>query len=418
MNGREQVLDLLMKAETQGAYSNIALNAAVSRGSAKDKAFISALFYGVTERRMTLDHIIRHHSSVEFDRIEKDTLQLLRMGIYQLMYMDIPESAAVNETVSLAGHNSKGYINAVLRAFIRGGKTIGYSGLDRLGELSVKFSCAKWIVKMWEKAYGIETTEKMLEASLGRPPVYARVNTLVCDADDLIYELAEDNVRADRYNGSGNCLLLENPGSIEELRAYRNGLFHVQDISSQKCCELLAPHEGDTVIDLCAAPGGKSFTLAELMNNKGKSFSFDLYESRVKLIQNGAQRLGTDIVEAYVGDASVFRADIPPADRVLCDVPCSGLGVIRRKPEIKYKKKDDLKDLPEIQKKILDNAKNYVRNGGRLVYSTCTLFPDENENVVNSFAAENPGFRLREMKNTFPDQSGGDGFFTALFEKE
>ncbi len=418
MTGREQVLDLLIKADTQGAYSNIALNSTIERNSQADRAFVSALFYGVTERRMTLDHIIRQHSSIEFDNIESGTMQLLRMGIYQLLYMDIPESAAVNETVKLAEHSSKGYVNAVLRAFIRKGKKINYDGLDELGVLSVKYSCAKWIVKLWVKSYGAEVTEKMLATSLGRPPVYARVNTLVCDADDLIYELAEDGVKSDLYNGSDKCLLLENSGSIEKLRAYRNGLFHVQDVSSQRCCELLAPREGDTVIDMCAAPGGKSFTLAELMNNKGKIYSSDLYEKRVSLIKEGAVRLGINIITAKAGDSSVYDTDIPQADCVLCDVPCSGLGVIRRKPEIKYKKKDELKDLPIIQKKILDNAKNYVRSGGRLVYSTCTLNPDENENIVNTFAAENPDFLLKETKNSFPEPDGGDGFFTALFERK
>ena len=417
MTGRERVLSLLSKAHNDGAYSNIALDTELGK-SAAERAFITALFYGVVERRMTLDHIIRSHSKTEFDDIENETLQLLRMGLYQLLYMDIPDSAAVNETVKLSPERSKGFINAVLRAFIRSGKQIALDGLDELGKLSVTYSCARWIVKMWVGSYGAEQTEKMLKASFGRPPVFARVNTTVCDADDLIYELAEDSVKSETYGESGTCVLISGSGSIERLRAYKNGLFHVQDLSSQKCCELLAPRPGNTIIDMCAAPGGKSFTIAELMENKGEVYSSDLYESRVKLIADGAERLGLGIIKARVADASVYDETLPEADRVLCDVPCSGLGVIRRKPEIKYKKKAELDGLPEIQRAILKTASRYVKKGGKLVYSTCTLNRAENEDVVEAFAAENSDFSLVEMKTYFPDEQGGDGFFTALFERK
>ncbi|MBP3857083.1 MAG: 16S rRNA (cytosine(967)-C(5))-methyltransferase RsmB [Ruminiclostridium sp.] len=417
MNGRESVLSLLARAQTDGSYSNLALDAQLSRDKS-DRAFVTALFYGVVERRMTLDHVIRTYSKTEFDDIENDTLQLLRMGIYQLMYMDIPESAAVNETVKLAPQRSKGFVNAVLRAFIRGGKQIRLDTSDRLSEFSVRYSCARWIVKMWCSEYGEERTEQMLSSTFGRPPVYARVNTTVCDADDLIYELAEDGVKADRYNGSDTCVVLENFTGIEHLRAYKNGLFHVQDLSSQLCCEALAPQPGETVIDMCAAPGGKTFTLAELMNNSGTVLSSDLYESRVSLIKQGAQRLGLGIVTARVSDASVYDGTLPQADRVLCDVPCSGLGVIRRKPEIKYKRKDEISGLPEIQKRIINNAKNYVRPGGRLVYSTCTLNRAENEDIAERFAEENKDFALIRTKTYIPGTSGGDGFFTAVFDRK
>ncbi|MBQ9383615.1 MAG: 16S rRNA (cytosine(967)-C(5))-methyltransferase RsmB [Ruminiclostridium sp.] len=414
MTAREQVLKLLVKTASQGSYSNIALDAALSR-NAEDRSFVTALFYGVTERKVTLDHIIRAHSTTEFDDIEPGTLQLLRMGLYQLMYMNVPDSAAVNETVKLAGKSSKGFVNAVLRAFIRGGCAIPLDGLDELSTLSVKYSCARWIVKLWVNEYGAERTEKMLAASFGRPPVYARVNTLQCDADDLIYELACDGVKSEQY--SENCVIINSSGDITGTAAYTNGLFHIQDISSQKCCEALGSQPGDTVIDLCAAPGGKSFTIAELMNNAGKVYSFDLHEGRVKLINDGAKRLGSDIIEARQGDAAVFDDTLPQADRVLCDVPCSGLGVIRRKPEIKYKKKSELEGLPDIQMKILNNAKAYVRPGGRLVYSTCTLNRAENEDIAEKFAAENNDFTLSEMKTFFPGETDGDGFFYAAFER-
>ncbi len=414
MTGRERVFGLLVRAHKDGAYSNLLLDAELS-GNAADKAFITALFYGTAERRMTLDHIIRAHSRVEFDSIDAETLQLLRMGIYQLMYMDIPESAAVNETVKLAPERSKGYVNAVLRSFLRGGKVLPTEGLDELSAMSVKYSCARWIVKMWAGEYGMESTEKMLSAAFGRPPVFARVNTTVCDADDLIYELAEDGVKSEAYCES--CVLIESPGSIETLRAYKNGLFHVQDISSQLCCEALDPQPGDTVIDLCAAPGGKTFTLAELMNGSGQVYSSDIYKNRCELIRKGAARLGLGNVTVAAADAAVFDRQLPQADRVLCDVPCSGLGVMRRKPEIKYKRKDEIAGLPEIQRKIITNAKNYVKPGGRLVYSTCTLCRAENEDIAEWFAAENPDMKPITMTVRIPGEGDGDGFFTAVFDR-
>lgn len=415
MTAREQVFGLLKKTAEDGAYSNIVLDKALGNVRIEDKAFVTALFYGVAERRLTLDHVIREYSKIEFDDIESDTLQLLRMGMYQLMYMDIPESAAVNETVKLTPERSKGYVNAVLRAFIRGGKQIKHAH-DTMLEMSIKYSCARWIVKMWLNEYGVERTEQMLAATFDRPPVYARVNTAVCDADDLIYELAEDGVRSDSI--SETCVEIQGTGSIEALRAYKNGLFHIQDISSQRCCEALAPQAGDTVIDMCAAPGGKSFTIAELMKNTGTVLSFDLYDSRVSMIRQGAERLGLDIIDARLGDASVFDETLPLADRVLCDVPCSGLGVIRRKPEIRYKRKDELKELPEIQKRILDNAKRYVKPGGRLVYSTCTLNRAENEDIAEAFASENADFIMKEQRINLIGENGGDGFFYAVFERK
>ena len=417
MTGRERVLVLLEKAQTEGTYSNLALDAELEKNSS-ERAFIPALFYGVTERRMTLDHIIRTYSKTEFDKIENKTLQLLRMGLYQLLYMEIPDSAAVNETVKLSPERSKGFINAILRSFLRDNKIIRLDGLDELSSLSVRYSCARWIVKMWVNDYGIQQAEKLLSASFDRPPVYARVNTLLCDADELIYELAEDGVRAERYNDSENCVVIENPGSINRLRAYRNGLFHIQDISSQNCCEFLDPKPGQTIIDMCAAPGGKSFTVAEMMKNKGAVYSTDLYESRTELIKSGAQRLGLSIIITRTGDSSVFDESMPIADRVLCDVPCSGFGVIRRKPEIKYKSKSEADDITDVQKKIVINAVKYLKPGGMMVYSTCTLRRAENEDMTEWIKEETNGLDLIGMNTYFPDEKGGDGFFMALFRKQ
>ncbi len=427
---RQTAYELLLKTELSGAYSNIALDGALEKTKLrpKDKAFVTALFYGVLERKLALDYIIRAYSKTEYDKIDKGVVQLLRMGLYQLLYMDsVPESAAVNETVSLCPKSSKGFVNAILRSFIRSGSKIEYEGLDEYGKLSVMYSCPKWLVKMWCGRFGVPATEGMLKASFGRPPLYAKVNTLKCTADELIAELKADKITARRNKLLDDCVEIDRIGGVETCNAYRKGLFHIQDISSQLCCKIVKPVVGETVIDMCAAPGGKSFSMAEAMSNKGRLLSFDLYDGRVSLLKEGAKRLGINILEAYVNDATVYNEKIPQADKVLCDVVCSGLGVIRRKPEIKYKPKTDIMGIPEIQKKILETAKNYVRVGGTLVYSTCTLNYDENEAVVEEFLANNKNFtpivvhinntEASYMRNFFPDTTGGDGFFVATLRR-
>lgn len=432
MTARGLVYELLLKTESSGAYSNIALDTALGKSGLKseDKAFATALFYGALERKLTLDYLIRKYSKIEYDKLAKETVVLLRMGFYQLLYMpSVPESAAVNETVNLSLKRSKGFINAVLRNFTRDGKTISYDGLEGYGKLSVMYSCPKWLVKMWSRTYGEERTENLLKSSLGRPPLYVRVNTLKITSDGLIGQFAEEGITARKNAFIDDCLEIDKTGGIEKTKAYKNGLFHVQDISSQICCKTVAPKAGETVLDMCAAPGGKTFTMAELMENKGALYSFDLYENRVSLIKDGAKRLGADIVTARVNDATVFDSDIPMADKVLCDAVCSGFGVIRRKPEIKYKQKQEIAEIPEIQKKILDTAKKYVKVGGILVYSTCTLNYDENEAVVTEFLRNNPNFsetvvpldipNTEEscMRSFFPEMTGGDGFFTATLRR-
>lgn len=431
-SARQIVLELLIKTEEKGAYSTIVLDSALEKNalSPKDKAFASALFYGVLERKMTLDYIIRYYSKIEYDRIDLTAVQLLRMGLYQLLYMDsVPDSAAVNETVKLAAQKQKGFINALLRNFLRDGCMIDYGSLEGEGRLSVEYSCPKWLVKMWSKRFGEKNTLEILKSSFGRPPLYVKVNTLKCDAEQLIAELKKDGIKARKNRLLSDCVEIDRIGGVEACRAYRNGLFHVQDISSQLCCKMVRPVFEETVLDMCAAPGGKSFTLAEMMDNKGEIRSFDLYDGKVSMLRDGAKRLGIDIITAEVNDASVFNENIPLADKVLCDVVCSGLGVIRRKPEIKYKKKAALEEIPPIQREILKTASRYVKVGGTLIYSTCTLNFEENEGVVEEFLKENRNFtpivvpldidgvETGYCRNFFPHITGGDGFFAATLRR-
>jgi len=257
-----------------------------------------------------------------------------------------------------------------LRGFLRGDREF----LEN-APLNIKYSCPEWLIQMWQCYYGEEKTLQILETSLEEPPVFKRVS----------------------------------PFDPE--------LFHIQDLSSQKACELLNPQPGETVLDLCAAPGGKSFTIAELMNNKGRVISCDINPKRLKLIEKGAKDLGLTIIETLQNDARIHNPDISAADKVLCDVPCSGLGVIRRKPEIKYKRRDQITELPKIQSEILEISANYVKQGGTLMYSTCALCKDENERIAESFLAGRDDFTLESMNTEFPSKDGGDGFFTAVMRK-
>jgi 16S rRNA (cytosine967-C5)-methyltransferase len=430
---RKTVLELLCRMEQDGAYSNIILDNTFSRDnlSPRDKSFAAALFYGVLERKMTLDYLIREYSELEFDTISCETVQILRMGFYQLLFMDsVPENAAVNESASLADQNSKGFVNAILRNFIRDGKKIDTKDLEGAAKLSIDYSCPKWLIKKWTAAFGEEDTLEILKGTFGRPPIYLRVNTLKFQPDDVIAALKKEKFEVKKNAHLDDCLELERVSvSIELSDAYRKGMFHVQDISSQLCCKLAKPSFNQTVVDICAAPGGKSFTMAQMMNNRGVLISCDLYGGKLSSIENGAKRLGLEIIKPVENDAMVFNPEFPPADVVLCDVPCSGLGVIRRKPEIKYKPMKTLEALPEAQRRILATAAHYVKANGTLVYSTCTLNPDENEAIINDFQDNHPefspyfvpiGMGLPDASryNLFPHKTGGDGFFVAIFRRK
>lgn len=435
-DARLTVVKLLLKMESSDAYSNILLDSAFTETglSERDKAFAAALFYGVTERRMTLDYIIRQNSRLPFEKLDKTAVIVLRTGLYQILYMpSVPESAAVNESVKLCKKlrlfGAQGFVNGMLRNFIRDGKRVDYTGLDTAERLSIEYSCPRWITEKWTEEYGEECAARALKASLGAPPIYARVNTTKVSDDELVKILKKEGIKAAVNPRLSGCVKLEKTGDIEKSKAYKDGLFHVQDVSSQLCCLTLKPIVNETVLDICAAPGGKSFTMAELMGNNGRVIAMDLYEGRTGLIAKGAQRLGLRIVEARQNNAVKFNEELPKADKVLCDVPCSGLGVIRRKPEIKYKDESEFDELPLLQKVILEISAQYVKPGGTLVYSTCTLSRAENEGVAQEFANTHPEFspivqpipyagaENSPMRTFFPDEDGGDGFFTAAFRR-
>lgn len=440
-NSREVAFDVLRKVLIEDAYSNLALDNAVKENnlSKLDSAFCTALVYGVLERLLTIDYIIRKRSSVPFRKIEESTLIILRMGIYQILYMDkVPDSAAVNECVNLAKKKklfkSSGFINGMLRAFIRDdNKLILPDEKDKTKHLSVKYSCPEYLVSLWLKAYKEDITVSILESLCGRPPLCIHINTLLTDTDSLIKNLSEEGVEVEVSQVCKNMLRVKNTGAVDKLKAYSLGEFFVQDTASAICAEIASPNAGDTVYDVCSAPGGKTFAMAINMENKGAIKSFDLHPHKIKLIESGAKRLEVSIVDASIRDAATDDKLTDKADVVLCDVPCSGFGILRRKPEIRYKKSEDYLNLPPLQLQILENSAKLVKNGGRLVYSTCTLNPSENSEVVLKFLSCHPEFSLVPIENTvnsknrinepdgmltlFPDKDSNDGFFIAAMTR-
>ncbi len=439
-NSREVAFDVLNKVLTEDAYSNLALDNAVKENNLNklDSAFCTALVYGVLERLLTLDYIIRKMSSVPFRKIENSTLIILRMGVYQILYMDkVPDSAAVNESVNLAKKKklfkSSGFINGMLRSLIRAeNKVILPSESDKIKHLSVKYSCPEYLVKLWLDAYEEDVTLSILESLCGRPPLTIHVNTLLTDSDTLIENLSEEGVKAEKSQLK-DMLTVNNTGAVDTLKAYELGEFFVQDTASALCAHVANPKAGEKVYDVCSAPGGKSFAMAINMENKGEVYSFDLHPHKIKLIESGATRLGISSIKAKIRDAAEDSSLTEAADVVLCDVPCSGFGILRRKPEIRYKKNEDYMNLPPLQYSILENSAKLVKSGGTLVYSTCTLNPDENSAVVEKFLASHPEFVRKtlslpdgfshvidepsNMLTLFPSKNGNDGFFIAVMER-
>ena len=390
---------VLYRVLYEDAYSAIALNNAVrdEKLSGLDVSFLSALVYGVLERKLTLEYIIRRYSSIRIKKIEKKTLIVLCLGVYQLIYMDkVPDSAAVNESVKLCKrlglHKSSGFVNAILRNMVRADKTYTLPDKsDTVRYLSVVYSCPESLVEGFVADYGAELTEKILSGFIGRPPVTVRVNTLKTDKRTLMRRLKEQGVKVEEIPFLENSLKLSNTGSLEKIPQFISGQFFVEDAASQLCAELLGAKPGEAVADVCAAPGGKSFYSAIRMGNRGKVFSCDVHEHKLSLIQSGAKRLGIDIIDTAVRDASQ-ESELPACDRILCDVPCSGLGILRRKPEIRYKTDTNIDILTKLQYSILCVSAANLPTDGVLVYSTCTLRKAENNELVRRFLTEHPDY--------------------------
>ncbi len=420
---RKCATDILVRVFKDKAYSNIAvLKEFEETGiSGKDKALAARLVYGVIDRKITLDYVISKYVKTPVNRIKPITLNALRIAVYQIMFMDkIPESAAVNESVNIVKTSKEkfnaSFVNGVLRAFLR--EPVQIPEGDGEKSLSVKYSCNEFIIKSFIKDYGTETAKSLLCESLKKPPVTARVNTLKTDAESLIKAFGKEGVTAKEGIAENSVDILSGI-DIKNSPLYKKGYFHIEDSACQKAIGSIDLKENMRVLDICSAPGGKAFTMAQIMNNTGEIVACDKYEHRVKLIENGAKRLGIENIKTAVSDATVFDETLGLFDVILCDVPCSGFGVIRRKPEIKYKdiSENDLSQLENTQRQILENASKYLKPNGTLVYSTCTLRSAENKCLVASFLDKHSEFVVKCDNEFMPHIDSTDGFYYAVLLK-
>ncbi len=428
-NIRESAYKLLLRIEKEKKFAALALNAELSRGdyTEDERAQLTALTYGAVERRLTLDHLITAYTGKSVGRLDLPVVILLRLGMVQILYMDrIPDSAAVNETVKLSARyaaRTKGLINAILRRTVREKEsdTLPLPTGNSPAQLSVRHSIPLWILEGWQRDYP-DRLEALCHAVNVTAPLTLRVNTLKTTPTALAAELPASYEVID---GLSAALRLTENCPVSSLPALSDGRCYVQDSASQYAVAVLDARPGMEVADVCACPGGKSFAIALAMENTGKIHSFDLHESKLPLIKEGAKRLGIAIIEAAAHDSSITAPElVGKMDRVLCDVPCSGLGVLSKKSDLRYKEQASVEALPPLQAAILEASAPYVKAGGILVYSTCTLRRAENEAVVEAFVSAHPEFALcpiaigphradHGMLTLFPDGKGSDGFFIA-----
>ncbi len=416
-----------------GKYTNLELSSVIKkyRFEGLDKSFFTALFYGTVEKMLTLDYCIGKLSTVKTEKIDNMVMCLLRTGLYQILFMDkVPDSAAVNESVELAKRycpkSSVGYVNAVLRSASRSKEKL-FSQMQNekgLKAVSVMASIPQDILEVWESSYGRKTAVDIAAYFMAALPyVTLRTNTLKISRERMIDSLG--NI-ATASKITPSAIRLSGSFPVEEIYGFDEGLFFVQDEASQLAASFINPQivpEGGIVVDVCACPGGKSFSAAINLSDKAKIYSFDLHANKLSLIEKGAQRLGIENITVAARDARTNDETlVGKADAVICDVPCSGLGVIAKKPDIRYKPVSESERLPEIQKAILLSASRYLKKGGVLIYSTCTLNKSENEDVVQDFLEKNPDFALSEdiiigekkgLATIFPQEYSTDGFFIA-----
>ena len=437
---REISLKILYKIDQEQAYSNIELNEQINQNrkklNEKDIGLISEIVYGVTTWKLTLDEIIKKHSKIRLKKISPWIINILRMGIYQIIFLDkIPKSAAVNESVNLAkryGHNSSSnFVNAILRKI----ETKDYEELfeikDDIERISKTTSMPKWIIEELMKNNNAQQVEEICKNSNLKPKVTIRINTLKTNKEEMIKKLKNKNIEYQEIKETNNTqeiekentenfLILEKTKNIENLPEFKEGLFTIQDISAGLTAKMLQPKPGEYILDACSAPGGKTTYIAELMKNQGKIEAWDIHEHRTKLVEQNAQRLGIEIIQTKVKDASIYDEKYNEKfDKILLDVPCLGIGVIKRKPDIKWQRhQEDIETITNIQKKILENCSKYLKKNGTLVYSTCSILKEENEDVIQQFLDKNNEYYIKpeETLNILPNKEK-DGFFICKIHK-
>lgn len=405
---REVALKVLYNIEVNKAYSNITLDEEINKNMKildnRDIGFISELTYGVITWKLTIDEIIKKYSNLRLKKISPWILNILRMGIYQIVFLNkVPKSAAVNESVNLAkryGHKgSSNFVNAILRKVSKNDYEEMFKIENNVERISKTNSMPVWIVETLLKENTLEKVEEICKNSNLKPELSIRVNNLKTSKEELKKKLEEKDIKVE--NGVlEDFLILKNAKNIENIEEFKNGFFTVQDEAAGLTAKILNPQINDTVLDACSSPGGKTTYLAEIMKDKGEVIAFDIHPHRVKLVEQVSKRLNLKSIKTDVKDSSIYDKKYKEKfDKILLDVPCLGLGVLKRKPDIKWqRKKEDIKEISKIQKQILDTCSKYLKKGGVLVYSTCSILKEENEDVVNEFLEENENFEMEKIE--------------------
>lgn len=405
---RETALKILYKIDEEKAYSNIVLNSEIKKQKEKlqrkDIGLISEIVYGVTTWRITLDEIIEKYSKIKLKKISKWILNILRMSIYQIIFLDkIPKSAAVNEGVNLAkkygNRGSIGFVNAVLRKVDKKDYTELFEEKDNIKRISITTSMPEWIIlELKKEGVSIDKIEEICKNSNIRPSISVRINNLKISKQELKEKLQAKGIKTE--DGILNdFLILNNMKDIENLEEFTQGYFTVQDEVAGLTALVLNPQPGENVLDACSSPGGKTTYLAELMKNQGNIVATDIHEHRTKLVESAAKRLGINIIKTSVQDATIFNEKYKEKfDKILLDVPCLGIGVLKRKPDIKWQKEQkDVDKISKIQYKILENCSKYLKKNGEIVYSTCSVFKKENEGIIEKFVKNNLEFQIEKF---------------------
>ena len=408
---REIALKIIVKIEKDEGYSNLVINEFVKENrnslSDKDVAFISEIVYGVITWKITLDEIIKKYSKIKLKKLSIWILNILRISIYQIVFLDkIPKSAAVNEGVNLAkryGHKaSSSFTNAILRKVEKKDYEELFEIEDYVERISKTTSMPIWIIKELNKNRNIKEVEEICINLNKKPKINIRVNKLKTSIQEVEKILTEEKIQYNKIlEEMPEFLEIEKIKDIENNELFKKGYFTVQDVSAGLTVKILSPKPNEIVLDACSAPGGKTTYIAEIMENKGKIVAGDIYEHRLNLINENCERLGISIVETKQIDGTIFQEDFyQKYDKILLDVPCLGIGVIRRKPDIKWQKtEEDVKEIIKVQENILKNCSRYLKPGGELVYSTCSILKEENEDIIEKFLNETDNFKIFDLEN-------------------
>ena len=431
---RDVALRALVACERQGAWSDGFLKKEIGNAGldGRDAALATRLCFGVQQNRMLLDFWLSNLSKIPLAKMEPAVRSILRLGAYQILFLDrVPDHAAVNQAVEQARKNSRnprsaGLVNGILRSLIR-----QKSELPQPPDLSTRYSHPQWLVEAFSRRLPPEEVEDLLRADNSEPPTCIQINTCKVETPVAVEALQQEGMTVSPHPWLPDCLLLQGTGNLEQSAAFQRGWFYVQDAAAKLAVLAADPRPGMEVLDACAAPGGKSFATAIAMDNQGRVIACDIHPHKQILLQRGAERLGLPIIQPEVLDGKDCKEDfLNKFDLVIADVPCSGLGIIRKKPDIRYKDPEPLAGLPKVQSAILENVSRYVRPGGVLLYATCTLLERENEEIVAAFLEKRKDFTSEKfqlpgpfglcadgMLTCWPHRHGTDGFFFAKLRR-